>query len=223
MLVPNEYFPALSRYPQFPHAFVGRAVGVPMDCDRTEAMARLRPAHVQAVLGLGFSESRWWTAEQVHGAEIATVAGEGGHTVQGVDGLLTNSPGTLLGIYVADCGPVYLLDPVRRAIGLLHSGKLGSAGNITGRAVAAMQQQFGCEPKDLILQLGPCIRPPAYEIDITAQIIASAREAGLTEANIHDCGQCTSRDLTRYYSYRVEKGQTGRHVALLGMAQTVAT
>ena len=69
-----------------------------------------------------------------------------------------------LGIYVADCCAVYLADPVRRVIALLHSGRKGSELGITTAVVARMRADFGCNPADITVQLSPCIRPPQYEI-----------------------------------------------------------
>jgi hypothetical protein len=67
----------------------------------------------------------------------------------------------------------------------------------------------------VIAQLSPCIRPPHYEIDFAAEIVRQCRDAGLNE--VHDSGVCTACDLQRYYSYRAEKGRTGRMLALLGL------
>jgi hypothetical protein len=83
-------------------------------------------------------------------------------------------------------------------------------------AIRAMQQHFGTRPENLVAQLSPCIRPPAYEVDFAAAIRLQANEAGLREENIHDDGICTSSDRQRFYSYRIEKGKTGRMLALLG-------
>jgi copper oxidase (laccase) domain-containing protein len=65
----------------------------------------------------------------------------------------------------------------------------------------------------LIVQLGPCIRPPHYEIDFAAEIGRQAARAGVV--NFYDCGICTASNLPRYYSYRAEKGKTGRMWAVL--------
>ena len=135
--------------------------------------------------------------------------------IAGVDGLITTNRGVLLGIYVADCCAVYLADRRGRAVGLVHSGKKGSEARIAVRAIA-MLGDLGIHPSDLIVQLSPCIRPPAYEVDFAAQIRRDCRDAGVPGGQIHDSGECTSRDLERYYSYRVERGQTGRMLALLG-------
>jgi copper oxidase (laccase) domain-containing protein len=121
----------------------------------------------------------------------------------------------LLGIYVADCCAVYLVDPVTPAIGLVHSGKKGTEQNIAGVAIEHMITAFGSRPADMIVQLSPCIRPPRYEIDFAATIRQECRELGV--AQVHDSGACTGSDLTKYYSYRMEKGKTGRMLALLAL------
>ena len=213
-----ETFPALQVYADtVAHGFVVRVPGVDVCLPKAEVLDRLAPAHGAAVEALGFDRGSFFTAEQVHGAEVAVVTGESpGHTA-GVDGLLTNVPGLLLGIHVADCGPVFILDPVRRAVALLHSGKHGSALGITGRAIARMEKVFGSRPEDLVVQLGPCIRVPQYEVDFAARILAGAEAAGVPAAQVHDCGTCTALHPDTYYSYRREMGKTGRLLALLGL------
>jgi len=78
-----------------------------------------------------------------------------------------------------------------------------------------MRQEFEIESGDLIVQLSPCIRPPHYEIDFAADIVRQCRDAGIEE--ISDSGVCTGCDLEHYYSYRGEKGRTGRMLALLAL------
>ncbi|HEV2965660.1 MAG TPA: polyphenol oxidase family protein, partial [Chthoniobacterales bacterium] len=101
------------------------------------------------------------------------------------------------------------------AIGLVHSGKKGTELAIASKAIEKMGEQFGSNPADLIVQLSPCIRPPHYEIDFAAEIVEQLRTAGVKQ--IHDSGVCTACDIDRYYSYRAEKGKTGRMLALLGL------
>ena len=78
-----------------------------------------------------------------------------------------------------------------------------------------MSAQFGSRASDLVVQLSPCIRPPHYEIDFAAEIVRQCRELGVT--SIHDSGVGTASDLDRYYSYRAEKGRTGRMLAFLAL------
>ncbi|HSH37533.1 MAG TPA: polyphenol oxidase family protein, partial [Chthoniobacterales bacterium] len=104
---------------------------------------------------------------------------------------------------------------VRRAIGLVHSGKKGTELGIVTNAIDLMRERFGSAAEDLIVQLGPCIRPPHYEIDFAAEVVRQSRERGVKQ--IHDSGVCTACDLDRYYSYRAEKSRTGRMLALLAL------
>jgi len=217
----QDFLRPLQQVPHVKLAFVERIVDVPTQVDRDEAMRRLRPHHQSVVEGLGFSESHWWRAEQVHGAEIGLagqsdtmVAADGLPVIPGVDGLITQQRGLALSIYVADCGVIWLADPTSSAIGLLHSGKKGTEANILGRAVEMMKQQFGTNPKNLIAVLGPCIRPPHYEVDFAATIAEQARDAGILQ--YHDAKTCTASDLPRFYSYRKELGHTGRMMAVIG-------
>jgi copper oxidase (laccase) domain-containing protein len=165
---------------------------------------------------MGFQGSALCIAEQVHGCEVAVVNVPQSELAVGADGIVSNTPGLVIGIYVADCCAVYLADARTGAFGVVHSGKKGSELGITARAIALMQQHYGTNPADLVVQLSPCIRPPAYEIDFAAQIRQQALDSGVPAGRVHDPGVCTSSDLRRFYSYRMEKGRTGRMLALLG-------
>jgi copper oxidase (laccase) domain-containing protein len=210
----------INRLPGFRAGWIGRVDGIEPTTDRDETLARLRPAH-ERIVRQDFGRDHWWRAEQVHGCEVALVptadlrpAGDGLPVVPGVDGLITAAPGELLGIYVADCGAIWLADRVNGAIALLHSGKKGTEGNILGRAVARMKEEFGTTPENLIGVLGPCIRPPHYEVDFAAEIVRQAADVGI--GSFHDCKTCTASDLHRFYSYRKELGRTGRMMAIIG-------
>jgi len=133
----------------------------------------------------------------------------------GCDGLITNQKRIALGIHVADCCAIYIVDPKTPAIGLVHSGKKGTEQAIVANAIHQMREKFGSSPADLTVQLSPCIRPPHYEIDFAAKIVEQCRAAGVEK--IYDSGACTACDPARYYSYRAEKGKTGRMLALLAL------
>jgi polyphenol oxidase len=211
---PIHHFASLSAQKDFRHAFTLRHPSALVSLERHEAVAALADWHHEVATELGFD--RFATSEQVHGSEIAVVESSDFAPIPGVDGLVSNVPGVLLGVFVADCCAVYFLDPRTRAFGIVHSGKKGTEANITGKAVRLMCDRFGSDPADIIVQLSPCIRPPAYEVDFAADIREQAAGAGVPLAQIYDEGICTSSDLSRFYSYRMEKGKTGRMLALLG-------
>jgi polyphenol oxidase len=197
---------------------VRRVPGIDVSYDKAETLSRLDNVHREVRRSLGLEDSIFLTAQQVHGNRVAVIKTPP-HAEQcfaGADGLITNQPGVCLGIYVADCCAVYLIDPVRACIGLVHSGKKGTELAIVSQAIAGLTKHFGSNPADLIVQLSPCIRAPHYEIDFAAEIARQCRQAGIE--NVFDCGICTACDLEHYYSYRAEKGRTGRMLALLALS-----
>ncbi len=199
------------------HGLVRRVPGVAVGYDKGEVLAGLQPWHDAAVRALGFDAGMVYGAEQVHGAEVAVIEEGSPRWTAGVDGLITDVVGVVLAIHVADCAPVWVVDPVRRVHAVLHSGRKSTEGNITGRAIAVMRDRFGCEPGDLRVMIGPAIRPPWFEVDIPAVILADAVAAGVRAERVADCGICThASPESLYYSYRREKGCTGRMVALAG-------
>ena len=147
-------------------------------------------------------------AEQPHGNRAQAVYTPLGIRVPNVDAMATSVPRMPLVVRVADCGPIYFYDPAQQTIAVAHSGRRGTEGNIVRATIACMTETYGTHPENLIVQLGPCIRPPHYEVDFAAEIGRQARACGVH--HFHDCGTCTASHLDRYYSYRAEKGKTGR-------------
>lgn len=209
-----SFLSPLLDYPEVRANLVERIDTVKTSTNKKETLALLQPHHEKAARELGFSKI--YLCEQIHGSSLAIINSDSSLMTKGVDGLLTKEKNILLGIHIADCGAVYLFDQKTGALALLHSGKKGTEKNITGKAVAMMVKEFGSEPRDLIGVLAPCIRPPHYEIDFASAIRTQASEAGIPAGQFHDCGLCTSSNLDRFYSYRLEKGNTGRMIALLG-------
>jgi len=218
MLSALERFSALDAFrDRIQHGFVGRIPGLDMDLDREAALARLSEVHRGARADLGLADAPFVTAKQVHGSGIAVIP-QGSlapaESIAGVDALITNQPGVCLGIYVADCAAVYLFDPKHAIIALIHSGKKGTELGVVRETIWQMER-MGSDPAEIIGQIGPSIRPPNYEIDFTAEIVAQCRKAGVGQ--IHDCGIDTHAHPHRYYSYRREKGRNGRMLALLAL------
>lgn len=113
---------------------------------------------------LGVAESRVALAEQVHGSRVAVVTAGSDAPVAGADALVTETPGLLLLLLFADCVPVYLVDPARKAIGLAHAGWRGTAANIAGRTMQALTAEFGSKPSACFAAIGPSIGGDSYEV-----------------------------------------------------------
>lgn len=219
MHLPLEKFPALSAIGICRHVFTHRIPGIDVSHDKAEVLKRLGAAHHEIRNAIDVGDWPLFTAEQFHGNEIGVVEscsrGPVGREFPGCDGIITNQRGIALGVYIADCCAVYIVDPKTPAIGLVHSGRKGTELGVVTNAIRQMIDRFGSDPANMIAQLSPCIRPLHYEVDFAAEIVRQCRALGVQE--IHDSGVCTACDLDRYYSYRAEKGKTGRMLALMGL------
>jgi hypothetical protein len=226
MDLPFEQFPALTALGICLHVFTQRIPGVnpaPAGHDKAQVLKGLETAHREIRNAISVGDWPLFTAKQIHGDKIAVVDscshGPVGREFRGCDGLITNQRGIALGVYVADCCAVYIVDPKTPAIGLVHSGRKGTELGVVTNAIKQMVDRFGSDPANMIVQLSPCVRPPHYEVDFAAEIVRQCRALGIKE--IHDSGICTACNLNRYYSYRAEKGKTGRMLALIGLNATI--
>ncbi len=193
--------------------FVRRVAGIDVRANREEALARLEGVHRTALSHMNLDDRKLIRAEGVHGQEVAIVRDSYmREPVPDVDALITARRNVLLGVYVADCCAVYVHDPVHNIVGLAHSGRKGTELNVVGNMLGVMKDEFGSRPADLLAQLSPCIRPPFYEVDFAEDIKKQLKEAGVRE--IADPGTCTAENWDQYYSYRREKGKTGRMLAV---------
>jgi copper oxidase (laccase) domain-containing protein len=216
MQLPFEQFPAIEICR---HAFTQRIPGVDVSHDKVEVLKRLEAAHREIRNAIGVGDWPLFTAQQIHGNKIAIVDscshGSAGRDFPGCDGIITNQRGIVLGVYVADCCAVYIVDPETPAIGLVHSGRKGTELGVVPHAIRQMIDRFGSNPTNMIVQFSPCIHPPHYEVDFASEIICQCSAFDVKE--ICASGVCTACDLNRYYSYRAEKGKTGRMLALLAL------
>ena len=81
-----------------------------------------------------------------------------------VDGLVTNVPGICLVTSYADCVPLYFVDPVKKVIGLSHSGWRGTVGKIGKKTILLMQEKYGSDPADILAAAGPSVCMDCYEV-----------------------------------------------------------
>ncbi|HYF95800.1 MAG TPA: peptidoglycan editing factor PgeF [Symbiobacteriaceae bacterium] len=202
---------------------------------------------------LGLPLDRAVMAGLVHGDRVVAVTGaeapgqDGVRVVPDCDGLITNEKGLALVVTAADCVPVYLYDPVRQAVGAVHAGWRGTVAGICGKAVAAMVQQYGSRPGEILAAIGPSIGPCCYEVDdaVAGPLRAYYKDRAelcltgkpetpgkymldLWEANRQDllgagvtavtiAGECTACAVQRLFSHRAEAGTAGRGAAVIAL------
>lgn len=239
-----------------PHCFSTRLGGV-----STGSLASLnlgihrgdRPGNVwenYRILGkaLGFDPRQTVFTRQTHTDLVARVGrenrGEGliYPVIPERDGLLTDEPGVVLTIFTADCTPILFYDPVRRAVGGAHAGWRGTAAGIAARTVEAMTREYGCDPRNIRVAIGPCIgrccfetdrdvpdamrnalggeaeeaitgAGPKYHVDLKKLNELWLRRAGVEQIDV--CPDCTACQPDRYWSHRVTRGNRGSLAALI--------
>lgn len=128
---------------------------------------------------IGVEKEKMVYTQQTHTTNVAVVSGkDAGSTLKETDGLVTNSPGICLVTFYADCVPLYFVDPVKRAIGLSHSGWRGTVGKMAAATVEKMKECFGTRPEDIIAAVGPSICQDCYEVseDVTSRFKEAFRE-----------------------------------------------
>ena len=135
-VLPIETFPALERAGCV-HGFVRRIPGIELSHDKAAILENLDQVHREARHALGLLERKFVTARQVHGNNVAVIDSvpADDKCFERCDGLITNQRDVCLGVYVADCCAIYLVDQNARAIALVHSGKKGTALGIAGKAI----------------------------------------------------------------------------------------
>jgi len=184
---------------------------------------------------LGFP--RLACAGQVHGTTVLRhrdVGAPGLLIADAADGHATTRPGLLLAVSVADCIPVSIVDPERRAIAVVHAGWRGVAGGIIAEGVEALRELAGSDPADLHLHLGPAICGECYEvgpevhvalgleppptntmIDLRAVAARQALALGIPAGNLTTSAYCTRCGDSPFFSHR--GGSERRQIGVLGI------
>ena len=153
------------------------------------------------------------------------------------DGMITNEPGVILNITIADCCAILIYDPIMRVIAALHSGWRGTQQNIAGKCISMMLDKFGCQPENLLVYLYPSasganyevgkeffdiflnsiiIRENKYYFDNKKEIESQLMQCGILKDNIETSQICTIQDL-EFHSFRRDKDSSGRMAAFISM------
>lgn len=183
-------YPSLEETGMVVHGFSTRLGGVSegiyasmnLSFSRGDDEEAVRENYRRIADAIGFEAESVVMSDQTHTSNVRVVTARDrgcGFTrlrgYQDVDGLVTNEPGITLATFYADCVPLYLVDPVRKAIGLVHSGWKGTVGKIGKAAVQVMEREYGTSPRDLSIAIGPSICQECYEV--SEDVIEKFQEA----------------------------------------------
>lgn len=186
---------------------------------------------------LGFRRERLALQRQVHGTTVSRVA-EGYEPTQS-DALVTDEPGWLLGISIADCVPVLIYDARSRIVSGVHSGWRGTEQRVLPTTLEYMRRTFSSDPADLFLFIGPAASaccyevgpevaerfherysratgPGKYHLDNKGGVLDQALEWGVDPSNIELDPRCTICDES-FHSFRRDGSGSGRMLALIGL------
>ena len=155
-----------------------------------------------------------------------------------VDGFITNKKNIPLVTKYADCTPIILYDKIKNVIGNVHSGWRGTLQRISAKAVKLMIEKYNCNPADIIVCIGPCIKQCHFQVeedfiakfkqefgnvegkqkyyfDTTNLIIDYLTEIGINRENIFDSNICSVCNVANMYSYRAEKEKSDRNMNIV--------
>src|SRR5882724_3914267 len=179
--------PAFSKLPWLVHGFSTKPGGVSTqdgqkllnlgftDWDTKENVLENRRRFQSA---LGATDLKLISLKQIHSDVIHLFDAAPAEVCQG-DASITNRPGLLLAVQTADCVPILLVDPKKRAVAAVHAGWRGTLARIVVKAIGQMQMHFKSKPADLLAAIGPSIGGCCYEVgtEVATQFLSQFAEA----------------------------------------------
>ena len=239
-----------------PHCFTTRYGGVSEGVCSSMNIGTHRPDKLENVLknydilanAVGFDVQKLVLTHQTHTDIVRVVtekdwgAGLFAPEFSDCDGLITNTPGTGLVIFSADCTPILLWDEVTGAVGAAHAGWRGTAAQIGAKTVQKMVEELGCDPKNIRAAIGPNIGQCCFETDqdvpnamlnsfgeeaesyirqvdkkyyvnLKGLNALSLQLAGVTQIEISE--ECTKCQPDKYWSARITGGNRGSQGAII--------
>lgn len=253
-------FPSLSKLDFINHAFSTRIGGVSENEFKSMNLNFSRGDNPESVYenykifckAAGFDYNTLVSSKQDHNTNVRKVTKDDcgigiwrEHDMESVDALVTNEPNVTLVTHYADCTPIFLADPEKKVIALAHAGWRGTIAKIGEITVETMQEEYGCDPTDIIAVVGPAIGFCCYEVDAPVfeefasltelkpayftQTLGHGKylidlketnrrmlmEAGLLSINITISDVCTKCNSGLLYSHRASNGKRGGLVAMM--------
>jgi polyphenol oxidase len=243
--IPFLQFPGLSRVTRLRHAVYTRAGGSsrpPYESlnissavgDKADAVA-INLRRIQQAFGAPSLQEM----NQVHGDHILMLNHvrdvNPGKGAPPADAMVTGLTGVALMVKQADCQAVILVDPVKKAVAVVHCGWRGNTANLPAKVIERMRSSLGCSPSEMKAAVGPSLGPCCAEFTSHKDLFPShfrrfmvrknyfdlwevtrmqLLEAGLQKDRIEIAGICTRCRTDLFFSYRGE-GTTGRFATLV--------
>lgn len=206
----------------------------------TENGQLVAASYAELAMQLGIDVATIVTVRQVHGTDVVVVGDVRPDAETCADALVTNRRQWVLGVKLADCCCVLMIDDVHDVVAAVHSGWRGTAGNIVDATLRVMNTEFGTVADQVRAWLSPCasgacyrVREDVYSVlapfcspvhgsssqwtfDNHTAILHQLRSAGVPEASIVIDRSCTISD-QRWHSHRRDGERAGRMLAFIGL------
>ncbi len=187
---------------------------------------------------LGIAENQVASSHQVHGTELFITNKPGRE--QGHDAIITSQAGVMALVTIADCTPILVYDAKNKVVAAIHAGWRGTVAGIVSKTLKKMQEVYGTQPEHCYGWVGTCIDECSFEVgtdvsdhfaeqfkrwdenkqkffvDLKAANAEQLRSFGIPESQIEISPYSTVLHNEDYFSHRLEKGTTGRMVAVIG-------
>ena len=223
----RQLFSIFKKYPRLITAISQKQDGSMKLSDNPLVMKQNLKNREKFLEKIGISPSSLVSARLTHSNKVKLVSNKNkGEIITGVDGLITGEKNLPLSITIADCPPIFLYDPQKEIIGLVHAGWRGLANNILVASIRKMIDNFDCAPEDILAAIGPSICQKHYEVgdevaegfkpfpraikrdnkkmflDLKKTVQLQLFNLGLKKENTETSPECTYELPEKYFSYR---------------------
>lgn len=240
-------------YPQLVHGVFDKSYGD--FSPNHDSSSKVKKNLQKAAKKLEISPTDIVAVNQVHGTNIVNIKTTREKQVVrnekvDADGLITNLPNTFLLLKTADCIPLFIFDPKKNIVGLIHVGWRGAMGKIHEKVIGKMESTFNSKRKNLLIGLGPSIcakcyitadkpqqaalhhwkkhiskKPDGWHVDLTGFVIDTLVRCKLPKKNIEMINQCTCESDKWFSHVRSKKSgeSEGRFASIIGLKKISST
>lgn len=224
-------------------AFASLNFGNPMGSPIRDSNESIETNYARLLDAINLADRPVSQVHQIHGNEIVTLRdGDAPARHQKADGLLSDSPQTVLSVRTADCVPILIASGSGHWVAAVHAGWRGIVVGVLPAAISELHRH-GVPVDQIVVAVGPCIGPAAFEVgaevaeefrrvfadeapitrkpgershvDLCAAAELQARRCGVPAANIDAAQKCTVAHADLFFSHRRDAGLTGRMVAVI--------
>ncbi|MFH1379577.1 MAG: polyphenol oxidase family protein [bacterium] len=183
----------------------------------------------------GFPWEGWAIGEQVHGTNIVIISKpyQGERLSLKTDGFITGCRSVAVGIFTADCVPVFFNHTYKNIVGIAHAGWKGVYNGIVPHMIDLLTSTCACDTASIQVSIGPHMRSCCYEagkdladifklskhtkLDLEKIVIQQLTDKGIQIKNISSAPWCTAHETDQFYSFRKENGTENRMFSVIGM------